>query len=119
MLGREIAEAESVPNQFLSKILHDLRSKGLVKTTKGPGGGYELAHPAAEVKVMDVVESVDGPIDLGRVCILGLDTCSDEESCALHDAWKTFRRKFVERVSNLSLAAAAKMLAAKRRRNRG
>jgi len=114
VLGRSIAEAEQIPKPFLSKILHDLRVKGLVKTTKGPGGGYELARPARDVKVMEVVEAIDGPLELTSTCILGLDECNEEAPCALHDSWHAFREQLQSSVIDLTLNDAAATLLRKR-----
>ena len=47
----------------MAKILHGLRGKRLVRSTRGPGGGYELARPASDITVVEVIEAVDGPDD--------------------------------------------------------
>jgi Rrf2 family protein len=114
VLVREIAEASDVPQPSLAKILHSLRGRGLVRSTKGPGGGYQLARPGDQLRVVDVIEAVDGQIDLNSVCVLGLDTCSDEASCALHDVWKLFRQNYAATLSSMTLRAAAEVLKAKR-----
>ena len=107
VLVREIAEAAEVPKQSLAKILHGLRNKGLVKSTKGPGGGYQLSRPGWELRVIDVIEAVDGPVDLSSDCILGLDRCTDESPCALHDYWKLFREQYFSTISDMTLSEAA------------
>lgn len=115
ILVRDIAEAARVPRQSLAKILHGLRNKGLVKSTKGPGGGYRLAQPPGETKIVDVIEAVDGPVRLTKSCILGLDECNDEESCALHDYWKLFRGQYYAAISRMTLEDAAASLNQKRK----
>lgn len=114
VLVREIAEAADVPQPSLAKILHSLRGRGLVRSTKGPGGGYQLARPGDQVRVLDVIEAVDGRIELDSVCVLGLDTCSDEAPCALHDVWKLFRQNYAATLSNMTLRNAAEVLKKKR-----
>lgn len=113
-LGTDIAKGESIPKQFLSKILHSLRNKGLVVTTKGPGGGYQIARSAEKITINDVVEAIDGKIDLNNVCVLGLDKCSDKESCALHQHWKLFRKEYIEVISTMNLKQAASAVDRKR-----
>ncbi len=115
ILVREIADAAQVPKQSLAKILHGLRNKGLVKSTKGPGGGYQLARPGGEMKIIEVIEAVDGPIDLAKSCILGLDECHDDASCALHEYWKLFRGQYFSTISLMTLEAAAASLDQKRK----
>jgi Rrf2 family protein len=114
VLVREIAEAAEVPKQSLAKILHGLRNKGLVKSTKGPGGGYQLARPGWEMRVIDVIEAVDGPVDLSSDCILGLERCSSDSPCALHDYWTRFREQYFSTVSAMTLSEAALSLERKR-----
>ncbi|MDH4036502.1 MAG: Rrf2 family transcriptional regulator [Candidatus Krumholzibacteria bacterium] len=114
VLVREIADAAGVPRQSLAKILHGLRNKGLVRSTKGPGGGYQLARPSSELYVMDVIEAIDGRVELDRACILGLDVCTDHARCALHDVWKLFRENYVTTISSMTLHDAADALKRKR-----
>ena len=114
VLVREIADAAGVPRQSLAKILHGLRNKGLVRSTKGPGGGYQLARPGGMMHVMDVIEAIDGRVELDKSCILGLDVCTETASCALHDVWKLFRENYVATISTMTLRDAAEALRRKR-----
>lgn len=114
VLVREVAESESIPRPFLSKILHDLNKRGLVASSKGPGGGYRLAHEPKDIALSDVVEAVDGALDLGATCVLGLDECRDDAPCALHDFWKSFRTEYAAAMEGLTLKDAADMLRRKR-----
>ena len=52
-------------------------------------------------------------------CVLGLDTCSDEAPCALHDVWKLFRENYADTLSRMTLDDAAHILRAKRARRSG
>lgn len=110
VLVREIADASGVPRQSLAKILHALRNKGLVRSTKGPGGGYRLSRPGEAMRVVEVIEAVDGHIELRKACVLGLDQCTDAASCALHDVWKVFRENYYSTISSMSLHDAAEAL---------
>ena len=114
ILGREIARAVAAPKQSLAKILHGLRHKGLVKSIKGPGGGYKLASPASHTRLLDVIEAVDGKLNLNETCILGLDRCSGTVSCALHPDWKRFREEYYRTVASMTLADAARTWVEKR-----
>lgn len=113
VLVREIAEASNAPHQSLAKILHSLGRNGLVRSTKGPGGGFQLARPANEVKLIEIIEVIDGPLDLRQRCVLGLSECSDESPCALHDSWQLFRHQYFNTVSHMTLREAASALAQK------
>ena len=57
-----IAEARGLPEVYLAKALKALVSAGLPRSQKGPNGGYSLARPASRVTLLEVVETVDGPV---------------------------------------------------------
>jgi Rrf2 family protein len=100
---KEIAEAEEIPRHFLAKILNQLTYKGLVKATRGPGGGFRLTRPPAEILVKDVVDSIDGFEAIRQRCVLGLDECNDAQPCPMHETWSGFREHFLGAVKGLSL----------------
>ncbi len=58
----EVAQAQRIPVSFLENILTQLRSSGIVRSQRGPEGGYWLAHPADEVKLADIIRAVEGPL---------------------------------------------------------
>jgi Rrf2 family protein len=60
--GDRLSEAQSIPLKFLENILIELRHAGIVRSQRGPEGGYWLARPAEEVSIADVVRAVEGPI---------------------------------------------------------
>jgi Rrf2 family protein len=57
-----VAEAQGIPERFLLKVLKPLVSAGVLRSVKGPNGGYRLARSAKDVTILEVVEAVDGPI---------------------------------------------------------
>lgn len=60
--AEEIATNQAIPLTFLVKILHELRMAGLIRTQRGPDGGHELARPAGDISVADVLRAVEGPL---------------------------------------------------------
>lgn len=83
----EIAEALSVPRNYLSKILHQLARAGVLGSTRGPRGGFELVGSPEEITLSRVVSPVDPSSD--RIeCLLGQPRCSDERPCAAHERWR-------------------------------
>ena len=60
--SHRIAEARGVPERFLLKVLKPLVTAGVLRSLKGPNGGFRLARPASQVTLLEVVEAVDGPI---------------------------------------------------------
>ena len=64
---REIARRMNVPESFLSKIMKTLAKQGLATSSRGSHGGYALGRPASEISFLEVIEAVEGPIQL-NVC---------------------------------------------------
>lgn len=82
----EIAERQSIPGPFLAKIIAQLSLAGLVTTHRGAGGGVVLAQMPAEITMLQVIEALDGPIQLNR-CLLDADACPQESHCPVHQIW--------------------------------
>jgi Rrf2 family iron-sulfur cluster assembly transcriptional regulator len=106
--GRDIARAEEIPAPFLWKILHHLARQKLIRSFKGVRGGYELARPASDITVEDIIQATDGG-DVFSACVLGLPECSEENPCPLHDAWKEVRGHLTEMVERITLADLAEV----------
>jgi Rrf2 family protein len=103
----EVAQAQGIPVSFLENILTQLRSSGIVRSQRGPEGGYWLAHAAAEVSLADIIRAVEGPL-------VGVRGQRPEEieyigsSEALQQVWIALRanlRKVLEHVSVADVAA--------------
>jgi Rrf2 family protein len=62
MTAEQLASAQHIPPKFLESILSQLRSGGLVASHRGAEGGYELARPAAEISIAEVIRVLEGPI---------------------------------------------------------
>ena len=60
--SHDIARARGIPERFILKVLRPLVSAQLVRSLKGPGGGFRLAKPAASITLLEVVEAVEGPV---------------------------------------------------------
>jgi Rrf2 family protein len=60
--GDALAQAQGIPLKFLENILIDLRHSGIVRSQRGPEGGYWLAKPPADISVADVIRAVEGPL---------------------------------------------------------
>jgi Rrf2 family protein len=62
MKADRIAQAQGIPAKFLETILLELKHAGIVRSQRGPDGGYTLARPAEDISVADVIRAVDGPL---------------------------------------------------------
>ena len=81
---KEIAEAQSVPQEYLAKILQKLARAGIVTTHRGVGGGVSLARVPEKISMLDVIEAIEGNVALNR-CFIKPSECPRESFCAMHD----------------------------------
>ncbi|WP_195210560.1 RrF2 family transcriptional regulator [Actinomarinicola tropica] len=100
---RHIAEAMGVPESYLPSILGQLVAAGLVSSLAGRDGGYALVHPAAETTLLQVVEAVEGEVELVR-CVLTGGPCGWETECAVHRFWAAAQDAFRDQLAAASLA---------------
>ncbi len=105
----DLAKAQGIPPQFLVDILSDLRTDRLVRSHRGRDGGYELARPAADISIADVLRCIDGPLASVRDIGLG-DLPYSGPTAALTDVWRALRasmRSVLEETSLADVAAGA------------
>lgn len=81
----EIAGAVGVPQNYLSKTLHQLARAGVLASARGPSGGFRLAVAAGELTLQAVVSPFAG--QRGRRCLLGRGVCGEVPDCAAHARW--------------------------------
>ena len=111
---KNIAEAEGVPAAFVAKILQQLAKKGLLRSSKGPTGGFALRMDAAEIRLLDIVETVDGLAPYQQ-CASGLSECNDDVPCSMHDSWVILRSRIMDYLGNNTIADLAKALEQKKK----
>jgi len=99
----EIATRERIPRHFLEKIVQELIHKGLVRSRRGPHGGYVLARPAERVTFRDVIEAVEGPISL-NVCTGEHADCSFLGACGMERIWREGQRRVLDLFSTTTIA---------------
>lgn len=104
--GSEIARSEQIPKYYLEKVIRDLMHRGLVSARRGPGGGYQLARPAATITFKDVIEAVEGPITL-NVCVDGSSSCALQPACRMFRVWEEGQRVLLEVFSQTTLQEIA------------
>ena len=113
-LVKDVAADTGIPAQFLAKLLQDLARLGLLKSTKGPHGGFRLNVAPEEISMLRVIEAIDGPGRFDR-CLGGSLECNDKVACAMHDGWMVLRSRIMDYLGGTSIADLAKALGEKRR----
>ena len=102
----DLAKSQGIPAQFLVDILSDLRSDRLVRSHRGRDGGYELARPATEISIADVLRCIDGPLASVRDIGLG-DLPYTGPTKALTDVWRALRASMRSVLETTTLADVA------------
>ena len=103
---RQIATNLEVSPPFLSKIMQELVSAGLMDSLRGPTGGVKLARASKKIKLFDIVMAIDGRKTL-EACVLGLPGCGKNAPCPMHDDWAVVRDSFRRMLNETSLADLA------------
>ena len=94
---REIAEAYGISENHLMKLIHRLGQKGFIVTTRGRNGGLELAMPASEIKLGDVVRATEGNLNLVECFASGeKNTCPISGPCVLTHVLETALQAFLD-----------------------
>jgi Rrf2 family protein len=111
---KNIAREEGIPTHFLAKILQQLARKGLLRSSKGPTGGFHLRQKPEDISLMHIVQALDGLSDYEK-CASGLAECNDEQHCGMHDSWTALRKRIIEYLERTSIADIQTALEEKRR----
>ncbi len=97
--AEEISKKLNIPKEFISKILQSLTESGIVVSKKGKAGGFKLAKHPSKIKLIDIVEAIDG-LESFNTCVLGFPECSSKNPCPVHDKWEDIRLKAYQMLSS-------------------
>ncbi|RAK69040.1 Rrf2 family transcriptional regulator [Phenylobacterium kunshanense] len=99
----DIASRQEISLSYLEQLFARLRRKGLVKSARGPGGGYRLARAAEATTIADIVHAVDEPLRATR-CQASKGCMMKGERCLTHDLWADLGAQIEGYLSSVSLA---------------
>lgn len=97
-----ISERQGISLSYLEQLFSRLRRNGLVKSVRGPGGGYHLAKSHQDISVSDIITAVDELIDATQCG--GKENCHDGKPCMTHELWSSLNTKILEHLSGVALA---------------
>src|SRR5512134_2785975 len=98
-----IAKEQNIPPSFLAKIISQLSIAGLLHTSRGARGGVTLAREPREISLLEVVEAIDGPIQLNE-CVTNEGVCTFEENCPIRPVWCDAQDELVQRLRKTNFA---------------
>jgi Rrf2 family iron-sulfur cluster assembly transcriptional regulator len=99
----EISERQEISQEYLEQLFVKLRKAGLVRSARGPGGGYRLAREADDIAIYDVIAAVDEPMKMTRCDGDAVDGCVKGERCCTHDLWSSIGRQVNTFLANVTL----------------
>jgi Rrf2 family iron-sulfur cluster assembly transcriptional regulator len=99
----DISERQGISLSYLEQLFAKLRRQELVKSVRGPGGGYQLSRQANEIFVAQIVDSVDENVDATKCA--GRADCQGGETCLTHELWTDLSQQIHQFLSNIDLAS--------------
>src|SRR5260370_28867585 len=107
----EIADTQDIPENYLRRLLIELKRGGLVASQKGPSGGYMLARPPARITMADVVEVIEGDYAPVECIQQSSSSCPREHPCPIGAVWRDVR----DSVTTILRSATLQSLSEKRK----
>ena len=101
--GPDLAARLGTTSTYIPQVLKPLVTRGWIRSEPGPTGGYSCATDLAELSVLAVIETVEGPSETER-CVLAARRCDSQVPCALHGPWLTARTQLLASLSATPVA---------------
>lgn len=98
----EISQCQGISLSYLEQLFAKLRRQGLVEGVRGPGGGYRLARPSAQITVADIITAVDEKLDATRCA--GRENCQGGRRCLTHELWIDLSQQIFSFLQSITLA---------------
>ncbi|HSL30196.1 MAG TPA: Rrf2 family transcriptional regulator [Anaerolineales bacterium] len=98
-----VAKEQHIPPSFLAKIISQLSIAGLLHTSRGARGGVTLAREPKDISLLEVVEAIDGPIQLNE-CVADDGVCSFDGDCPIRAVWCEAQEELVSRLRSTDFA---------------
>ncbi len=102
----ELARAGGAPESFVSKVLQQLVRLGMVTSLRGMGGGFQLAVRPEQVTLLQVVEGVEGPLQI-NLCLPGKQSCNRKSWCGAHRIWDEAQTALKRTLASATIARLA------------
>jgi Rrf2 family protein len=100
--SREMAARLSVSEAHLSKVMQRLAKVELVRSMKGPAGGFELAAPKGDITLLEIYEAIEGPL-VNRECLLQKPLCGGGENCIFGELFGRLNRELLKHLAETKL----------------
>ena len=103
--GAAIAKAQQISEKFLSRIVVTLRRKGMLRSVRGNVGGFQLAMSPDDIRLLDVVEAMQGPLAVLDCLAPGAAACPRAKTCLARRVWADVNAAFASALAKVTLAS--------------
>lgn len=107
ILLKDIAKRQEISEGYLEQIIPNLKSAGLLNSSRGAHGGYTLAEEPSRISLLNIVTALEGSISLTE-CIRSPEACSRANSCATRELWGEMSSKMIGPLESKTLADLVK-----------
>ncbi len=100
---RDIAKSQQISEKFISRLVVELRRAGFIRSIRGTQGGLQLARFPHLITLLDIVETMDGPVSLLN-CITSPQVCPRQQHCVVTGVWGEVNQALIDTLSSITLA---------------
>lgn len=100
----EIVAGLKIPRPFLRKILQQLSKKGIIRSYKGKGGGFQLVEPPEKIFLIDLIEIFQGPLKMNE-CLFKKRMCGDVSSCVLKSKIDSIEKRVISELKTITISS--------------
>ena len=100
---KEMAERQQIPLKYLEQIAMALKAAKLIRSVRGPSGGYVLARPPKKIHLLEIIETLEGSLSFVN-CVKDPSACQRVDSCAFNDLWKKISEETSKILRSVTLA---------------
>lgn len=99
---KQISKNQEIPSSYLENILISLKTKGIIRTIRGPKGGYELAKDPKDITIFEIVDILEGNTDLVP-CLENSNVCARNSICVTTDVWRRLQKVQEDLLSEITI----------------
>jgi Rrf2 family transcriptional regulator, cysteine metabolism repressor len=110
---KAISSQQKIPLKYLEQIAMALKEAHLIKSVRGPAGGYELCRHPSDIRLLEIVETLEGSLSFVR-CVQEPEVCDRAGTCAFNDLWKHVAAETAKVLHSFSLADMLELDSAKK-----
>jgi Rrf2 family protein len=101
-LIKDISRRQKISDLYLEQLFNRLKTVGLLRSIRGPKGGFMLSKPAAEIRLLDILLAMEGPIALVD-CVDNASLCARADACVTRDVWAEMKKAMTEVLESTTL----------------